>query len=105
MNKTDKAKKEKNIQKSNIENYSNSVPKIQNKNTYTPKTEDKLKKYLIFILYLTFQIDSEIIPEEIITLINENNENDENKINDNNNDFNQIKLFISNYKLNSIIYY
>ena len=77
--------------------------KIQNKNTYTPKTEDKLKKYLIFILYLTFQIDSEIIPEEIITLINENNENDENKINDNNNDFNQIKLFISNYKLNSII--
>ncbi len=52
MNKTDKAKKEKNIQKSNIENYSNSAPKIQNINTNTtmnqhqktsiPKNEEQI---------------------------------------------------------------
>ena len=53
MNKNDKAKKEKNTQKPNIENHLNSTPKIQNINTNTtmnqhPKTTIQKNEEPIF---------------------------------------------------------
>ena len=68
-----------------------------------PKIIDKLGKKVIFFLYLLFQIDSNIIPQDINTLINNIINDKEYYSNINKNPFKEIKLFVEKNELESVI--
>ena len=86
------------------------IKKLDDKNVYNinitknrPKIIDKSGKKVIFFLYLLFQIDSSIIPKDITTLINNIINDKEDDSNINKNPFKEIKLFVKNNELKSVI--
>ena len=76
-------------------------------NNHIEKQYPKSKKYTIFLLYLLFQIDDQLIPsdiESLISSIEKNKENVKKGKEDNNQDrFNGIKSFIEKNDLKVII--